>query len=241
MRISGFILFNPILGRRNIPAWVKGAFIICLAIFTYYYVPYTPVEIGTAGEYMVLLAKEALAGFAVGFIVNIFASIVIGACEIIDMQIGLGMAKMYDPQSNIQLGITANMFNALFILVFFAMGCHINMIKIFLESYNVMPYGNVVFFTNDIAKNMIIVAINSIEMCIRFALPIMAAELFLEMGVGLLMKAVPQINVFVVNIQLKLVLGMFLILSAIPMFTGYMSNVIGLMFSTIENFLRLMT
>lgn len=240
MRISGFIFFNPILGRRNMPTLVKGFFIMCITVFAYYYVPYEPVEIGSAAEYMVLLAKEALAGLAIGFVVNAFVSVVIGACEIIDMQMGLGMAKMYDPQSNIQLGITANMFNALFMLIFFAMGCHINLIEIFLSSYSVMPYGNVVFFTQDIAKDIVIICINSVEMCVRFALPVLATELFMEIGVGLLMKAVPQINVFIVNIQLKLIVGLILLIAALPIFTDFLSRVIDLMFSAAENILRLM-
>ncbi len=240
MRISACVLFNPIFGRTNLPALVKTIFIICISIFAYYYIPYTPIEITSTAEYMVLLLKEALLGFAIGFIVNIFASIVIGGCEIIDMQIGLGMAKMYDPQSNIQIGVTANMYNAMFILIFFAMGCHLNLIEIFLKSYEVAPYGNLVFFTTDIAQNVLILCIDAIEMCVRFAIPILAVELFLEMGVGLLMRAVPQINVFVVNIQLKLVLGIITMIVALPTFADFFARTIDLMFSAVNNIIRMM-
>lgn len=240
MRISGFIMFNPILIRRNVPGMIKGVFIMCITVFAYYYIPYTPVEISGALEYMVLLAKEALAGLAIGFVCNIFASVVIGACEIIDNQMGLGMAKMYDPQSNIQIGVTSNMYNTLFMLIFFSMGCHLNLIDIFLSSYKIIPYGNVSFFTTDLVKDIMIICINSIEMSVRFALPILAVELFMEMGVGLLMKAVPQINVFIVNIQLKLVLGLIMMIVALPMFSDFLTRIIDMMFSAAMNILKLM-
>jgi flagellar biosynthetic protein FliR len=171
----------------------------------------------------------------------VFSSIVIGGGEIIDMQMGLGMSKIYDPQSNIQLGITANMYNALFIFVFFAMGCHLNLIEIFMSSYKIVPYGNAVFFTTDLAQNILTLCMNSVEMSIRFALPIMAVELFLEMGIGLLMKAVPQINVFTINIQLKLVLGLFMMIVALPMFTDFLSRISTLMLSAATNIINLLT
>lgn len=219
----------------------KTVFIMSIAVFVYYYVPYSPIEIGSALEYMVLLLKETLMGFTVGFVVNIFVSVVTGGCEIIDMQLGLGMAKMYDPQSNIQIGITSNMYNAMFMLIFFAMGCHLNLIDIFLNSYNIAPYGNVTFFTTDIAKNILMICADSIEMSVRFAIPILAVELFLEMGIGLLMRAVPQINVFIVNIQLKLILGLLIMIAALPVFTDFLSRIIDLMFSAAVNILQLMT
>lgn len=241
MRISAFVIFNPILGRANLPALVKGVFIICITVFTYSYLPYTPIAVGSTPEYMMMLIKEALMGVAVGFIVNIFSSVVIGGCEIIDMQMGLGMAKTYDPQSNIQVGVTSSIYTALFMLIFFGMGCHINLIEIILKSYEIVPYGDIVFFTTDIADNILGLCIDSIELSIRFAMPILSMELLLEMGVGLLMKAVPQINVFVVNIQLKLVLGMLIMIAAMPVFSNFLSKLIDLMFGSITNILQIMT
>ena len=100
MRISGFILFNPILGRRNIPGLVRSGIIIALSMIILTTKQYPPVEVQTTIEYAVLLLKEFFAGYVLGLVVNLFLYIIILAGETIDHQMGLSMAKIYDIQSN---------------------------------------------------------------------------------------------------------------------------------------------
>lgn len=71
-------------------------------------------------------------------------------------------------------------------------------------------------------------------MGVKFAFPILAAEFLLEIGVGILMKMVPQINVFVINIQLKIILGLILLIFLISPIGEFLSNLVTVMIKSIQ-------
>ena len=232
MRMSGMILFNPILGRRNIPAAVKAGMIMALTIIISSFYNGAIEQPNTIIEYAVLLLKECAVGYIAGFIISLFLYIIILAGEFIDMQLGLSMAKIYDSQSNASISMSATLYNILYMLLFFALNGHIALIHAILTSSVVIPYGVVVL--NQIAYQMIWdVFIQCTVAGIQLSFPILAAELICEMGVGILMKTIPQINVFVINIQAKVLIGILILLM---MFVPMEEFIRGLIPQTIDSF-----
>ena len=144
MRISGMILFNPILGRRNVPAVVKAGMIMALTIIVSSFYNGTIEQPNTILEYGVLLLKECAIGYIAGFVISLFLYIIILAGEFIDMQLGLSMAKVYDSQSNASISMSATLYNILYMLAFFALNGHIALLHAILTSSEVVPYGEVV-------------------------------------------------------------------------------------------------
>ena len=211
MRISGMILFNPILGRRNVPAVVKAGMIMALTIIVSSFYNGTIEQPNTILEYGVLLLKECAIGYIAGFVISLCLYIIILAEEFIDMQLGLSMAKVYDSQSNASISMSATLYNILYMLAFFALNGHIALLHAILTSSEVIPYGEVVF--NQAAYQRIWdIFIQCTILGIQLSFPILAAELICEMGVGILMKTIPQINVFVINIQAKVLIGILILL-----------------------------
>lgn len=72
---------------------------------------------------------------------------------------------------------------------------------------------------------------------IKFAFPVLAAEFLVEIGVGILNKIVPQINVFVINIQLKVIVGLGLLVLLISPIGEYLSNLVTVMVKAIQEIL----
>jgi flagellar biosynthetic protein FliR len=70
---------------------------------------------------------------------------------------------------------------------------------------------------------------------LKLAMPLMAVEIILESGIGVLMKAIPQIQVFSVNVQLKIIVGLLLILMLVPTFSTFIDKVLTLMFDQVRN------
>ena len=211
MRISGMILFNPILGRRNVPAVVKAGMIMALTIIVSSFYNGAIEQPNTILEYGILLLKEFAIGYIAGFVISLFLYIIILAGEFIDMQLGLSMAKVYDSQSNASISMSATLYNILYMLAFFALNGHIALLHAILTSSEVIPYGEVVF--NQAAYQRIWdIFIQCTVLGIQLSFPILAAELICEMGVGILMKTIPQINVFVINIQAKVLIGILILL-----------------------------
>ena len=196
-RISGFVLFSPILGRSNIPGYAKTGLILVLSVFVYGLGQPMPAPPGTVVELVVRLGVELVVGFVLGFLMQLCAAIVQAGGEIIDAQMGLTMAQIYDASSQANMSVTASLLNILFFLNFFAENGHYTLMRIL----QVTGFRRLVAF----------VFFSSMLLAVKMALPILAAELLGELGMGILMKAIPQINAFVINMELKVIIGLILL------------------------------
>jgi len=238
MRMAGFILLNPILGRRNIPGYAKGGMIMVFTLLIYSFSAAQVPEPVNSIEFAVLLLKEFAMGYAIGFVMNLFMMVITYAGSIMDFQMGLSMATIYDPQSNAQMALTGSLFHAYFVLLFFAVDGHLALIKLVIKAAEIVPYGQVVLGP-EAAWAMAEVFIQCIVMAVKFAFPIIAIEFLTEMAVGILMKMIPQINVFVVNIQAKIVIGFLMLVFLFSPMSDYVGDVVSQMLLTVENMIRL--
>lgn len=236
MRMSGFILFNPILGRKNIPAIVKSGFIIVLTLAVYSFSQSEAFDIASPVEYGFLLLKEFGAGYVIGYVMELFFFILNFSGHIIDFQMGLSMANVYDPQSNAQMPITGALFQVYFMLMFFAIDGHLALMKILISSAEVIPYGGIIV-TQDLAERVLDIFIQCIDMGVRFAFPILAAEFLVEVGVGILNKVAPQISIFVINIQMKIIVGLGMLVILFSPISEYLNKIMTEMMKTVQGIL----
>lgn len=233
-RMSGCVFFNQIFGRGNLPVLFKTSMTLFLAITIYGILPpATDLQVYSIIEYVVLIAKELFVGYLISYVMNLFFSTVVVSGEVIGLQIGMSMSQMYDPNSNISMGIIGRFLNIILILVFFMGDGHITLIKIFITSCKLINIGNLsipkelFFYLVEMFQQILILAL-------KLSMPIIALEIILEAGVGILMKAIPQIHIFSVNIQLKILVGLIGILILVPTFSIFIDNTITLMFEQIE-------
>lgn len=241
MRMSGFVLLNPIFGRRNIPALVKGGFIMVLSISVFgpARADFVNAEVANTLEYGFLLIKEFCIGYVVGFVMNLFFYIATYAGAMIDFHMGMSMANVYDPQTNASIPLSGSLFNAMMIMLFFAVDGHLALLKILLTSQAVIPYAQMTFTPQainailDIFKECTVLAV-------KLSVPILALEFLGEVGVGILMKVIPQINVFIVNIQVKVLIGNYLLLVLCVPFGAFFGDIIDMMIRSIGQILTLM-
>lgn len=220
MRVTGFVLFNPILGRSSLPNLVKAGMVMVFSIFLLGTAEQAPALPGSVLEFGLHLVLELGVGFVLGFVMRLFFMVIQVGGEVIDAQMGLTMAQVYDASSQINMTVTASLLNVLMVLTFFAENGHYTMLRIFLGSCRVLPYGEAVL-GQAVASGVAEVFLSCMVLAIKLAFPILAAELLGELGMGILMKAIPQINAFVINIELKVIIGLvllFLFLSPISEF-----------------------
>lgn len=239
-RMSGCVFFNQIFGRGNLPVIFKISLSLMLTITVYGLVPMQDnIVITTVIEYVLIVLKEIFIGFLIGYIIGAFFSIVVIGGEITDLQIGMSMSQIYDPNSNVSVGVTGRFLNVFLILLFFSAGGHLSLIKIFITSCKLVGIGAFTIPKN-LFLNMVELLSQILIYAIKLALPILAVEIITEAGAGILMKAIPNIQVFSVNIQLKLFIGLFLIMILVPSFSSFLENILTLMFQTIEKSLSLL-
>ncbi len=211
-RVMGIFVYNPIFARKNIPSYVKiGAsigltLVIASNLTGSYHVDYDSLTL-----LAIAFVREGIIGFILGFLTQMFLSALVFGGEMMDNQSGLGMAKIYDAGSGIQMPIFGTITTYMFLIYFFVTNCHLTYIKIFAISYDFIPieYGKL----NPQIFMVIVEYFGQVlTLAIKLALPLIVAELILEFSMGILMKAVPQVQVMQVNIQLKLIYGLFILL-----------------------------
>lgn len=220
-RMTGCVMFNPLLGRRGIPGIVKAGLILLLSVGIY---PLTTLQaqmpetlLGLALAFLL----ELFLGYVLGLVVNIFFYIPLLAGSVIDTQMGLSMGATYDPASGIQVTATSTLLNVLMSLLFFAANGHHTLIRILAGSGWVVPFGAVSFGEN-LYTALIRIFIDCTVLGIKLCMPVLAAELLGQVGMGILMKVIPQINVFAINIELKVIIGLGLLLVLLAPISEYL-------------------
>ena len=112
MRMSGFIFLNPILGRRNIPATAKTGLSLGLAVIVFSMEQSQGItveaEANSSLMFGILMVKELAIGYLLGFIMSLFDMVLTFAGTVIDFQIGISMAMVYDPQTGSQIALSGN-------------------------------------------------------------------------------------------------------------------------------------
>ena len=239
-RMTGMIVFNPLLGRRGVPGLVKGGLALLLSISVYAITPSGPEMPATVLGLALTFLMELFLGYVLGLVVNIFFYIPIMAGSVIDMQMGLSMASTYDPASGIQVTVTSTFFNLLMSLLFFAANGHHTLIRIFASSGLVVPFGAVALGETFYA-GIIQIFLDCTILGVKLAMPILAAELMGQVGMGILMKVIPQINVFVINIDLKVIIGLVLVMLLLAPFSDYLLDAETEMLLTLQHILPLMS
>ena len=218
MRMTSFVVFNPLWGGRSgVPGMVKAGMSLVLAVAVYSFTPNSaPAVPATALELSVRLLLELALGYVVAMVVHFFFYVVLQAGQLIDAQMGMNMSETYDPSMDTNVSLTGNLLNIMMALLFFTAGGHITLLRILLGSGEIIPFGSVSLGTQ--ASTYLLECFAScVVLAFKLSLPILAAELIGELGMGILMKVIPQINVFAINFELKIILGLALVLLMMPL------------------------
>jgi len=231
-RVTGIFTFNPIFARRGVPNVVKVGASLALAVVMTAAGDFDYTIPSGLFPFVFDLGKELLVGAVLGFFVNLMLQIFSMAGEVTDMQLGLSMAKSYDPTFG-NAGLTTNFYSYWYILYFFAVGAHKSYITLFSVSYDSIPLGFGSFNMN-IPYILVKYFETVLTLGLKLAMPIIAASLIAEFCIGVLMKAVPTIHVFVLNIQIKMLVGFIVLAASAPVVAEFMEDITGIMFENLN-------
>jgi flagellar biosynthetic protein FliR len=213
MRVSGAFSFAPVLSRTNIPLIARAGTAAIISFAAVSVMPpaafYADLSF-PAGVYIVMVLREFIIGAVLGLVTTWFFQMLLFSGDIIDMQAGLGMAKVFDPGSQTQMSLFGSIFNFLIYFYYLATNSHLTFIKIITDSFTVLPMGDG-FFPDTFVPYLLTLFTDIFILAVKLTLPIMIAELVVQFAVGIMMKSVPQIQIMVLNIEIKVVVGIFLL------------------------------
>ncbi|MCL2352912.1 MAG: flagellar biosynthetic protein FliR [Firmicutes bacterium] len=218
VRLLAFFIIVPVLSGLNVPMTGKIGLAFAAACLVYSSGRAADVwYAGTAAGYVAAALKEFLAGFAMGYAVYLVFSLILFAGQLMDFQIGFSMASAFDPMTQTQVPIVGNLlYLAVCALLVQTGGLNAFLGAVF-YSFDALPPGQAVVLGNaDLARRVLEVVGAFMVIAVRISLPVVGALFILDVAMGLLVKAVPQMNVFVVGMPVKVLAGLLLLTALTP-------------------------
>ncbi|AZB42954.1 flagellar type III secretion system protein FliR [Bacillus sp. FJAT-42376] len=210
-RMSAFMITLPLFSYRTIPAFHKAGFSFFLALIMYETMKPPVLEINAF--YFQLLLKEIFIGLMIGFLAYLMYSAIMIAGSFMDFQIGFAIANIIDPQTGAQSPLLGQLLNTLALLLMLSLNAHHMLLDGVYYSFQYIPPESVSFSLTSDAIPEFIMKSFSLMFLIAFqmALPIVGSLFIVDIALGIVAKTVPQMNIFVVGLPVKM-LSAFLLL-----------------------------
>lgn len=240
VRVTGLFVVSPIFGRQNMPAYYKIGFSFFIAVVLSYSIPVPDLgPYNSVFAFILLIAKEFLIGLVLGYISYLIITAIYFAGQMIDMHIGFGMVNVLDPVSNLQIPVTADFYFVLTVLMFLAIDGHHMLIYSLTESFSRLPVGSMVIIGEPVLNSIVRLFGSVFVISFKIAAPVTAAILVVDMALGVIAKAVPQVNVFIVGLPVKILIGFLIILFTLAAFRNIVHVLTDGMQSEMTNFIEL--
>lgn len=240
VRMTGIFIITPIFSRTNIPTILKLSLALIISMITFSTLSSgKDIVLDTNITLIVQIAKELSVGLIIGFISYLFFISLFIAGQIIDTQIGFGMVNVFDPAHNTQVPITGNLYYILALLVFFTVNGHHWFLEAIVQSYSILPVGSIVF-NEKIFYQVIDIFSEIFNIGFKISSPILATVFLINVLLGVLAKTVPQMNVFVVGMPLKIFVGVITIFLTLPIYLIALGHIFENMSGEIFNFFKLL-
>jgi flagellar biosynthetic protein FliR len=213
-RASGFITAGPFWGDAVVPAKVKALFALALTVCLFGMAPATAVPQGIP-DLVVLAVGELSIGVAFGFLARLFVFAFEMAGEIIAVQMGFGMAAVLDPLGGFRSTLIGRWMWLAGMTLFFTLGGHHLLLRAFGASLTALPPGTA-FGSPEVVEHLSKSVGDAIAAPLRLAAPVIGTLLLATLGLGILARTVPQMNVFVVGFPVKIAVGILAIAFSLP-------------------------
>lgn len=216
LRVVGFIVASPLISLNVWPNWAK----IGLAFGVSYMVApsiLSPVPniISEPGQFVVIGLMEAVIGLALGFIATMVFSVISIAGQAVDLQSGMSVASLLVPGSMNSSGLFGSLYNLLFTLYFLGMGGLDGLMLSILQSFRIIPVGH--FHMPSQFPSMLLQLLGLVmTMAIELAAPLLVALFLSDVTFAFLSRAVPQMNVFVVGMPVKIFVALSMFAIVMP-------------------------
>ncbi|MBR4984058.1 MAG: flagellar biosynthetic protein FliR [Lachnospiraceae bacterium] len=220
-RVSCLIYAVPFFSMNNTPRRVRVGLSLLVTVLLYYAIPEKPIlEYNTLLGYAILVLREAITGLLMGFACNMCTTVVGFAGRIIDMEAGLSMASLMDPTTKENMSITGMIYSYAITLILIITGIYDYILKALAESFTLIPVSGAIFRSDRLMDAMLQFMADYILIAFRICLPMFAVMILLNALLGILAKVAPQMNMFSVGMQLKVLVGLTMLLITTGMIPG---------------------
>jgi len=214
-RIGAMLVAMPIFGANTVNARVRMGLAFLLAVFVALQGPVLPDVDPFSLPGLLVTLHQVVIGVFMGFILQLVFSAVTQAGEVIALGMGLGFASIVDPAQGVQVPVVATIFVIFSTLLFLAMNGHLVALELLLTSFETMPIApsglnaKAFYALVGFGSTMFVGAV-------LVALPAVAALLLVNISMGVITRASPQLNIFAVGFPMMILIGFVLLMFTLP-------------------------
>ena len=217
-RVSCFVFVAPFFSLNNTPRRVRAALSVFTALLLYQTLTPAPaVEYSTIAGYSAIVLKEAITGLMIGLGTSMCSAIVNFAGHIADMETGLSMVTLMDPATRESSSITGIFYQYVVMLMLIVSGMYRYLFGALADTFVLIPVNGTIFKMDSLLGSVIKFLGDYIVIGFRICLPVFCVILMLNAILGVLAKVSPQMNMFAVGIQLKILVGLSVLLLSASM------------------------
>lgn len=225
VRIASFVFVAPFFSQGGVPNQTKIGLSFFVALILYNIVPQPELEYAGVIGFGLAVLKEGITGLLIGFAANICNSIVVFAGNMIDMDIGLSMAQQFNPDMSMQMTATGNLYYYMVFAFMLATNMHHYILRAVCDSFYVVPIGGTIFEWDSLVVSMTTYVMDLFVIGFRIFLPVFAVIMIMNVVLGIMAKVAPQMNMFSIGIQLKVLVGYTVVFLVIFLFPSIASMV----------------
>jgi flagellar biosynthetic protein FliR len=208
LRISALLLAAPLVSLRVVSVRIRIALALLLTIFIYPMLDLPAID-ATSAYGIRLITQELFIGILFAIVLQVVNAAMVLAGQSMSMSMGLGMAQTIDPNAG-QVPVLASFLVVLSTLIFLSVGGHLIMIKLILQSFEVLPIGGAIDVKETLG-NVIEWTAMAFLGAVLVALPIMLTMMLINLCIGIVTRAAPALNIFAVGFPAMVLTGMILI------------------------------
>jgi flagellar biosynthetic protein FliR len=237
LRMIAFVVASAFFGAGTIPTPVKILLSLIMSVLMYPLVKVSNVDyLVISNEIVSLAAREIIIGLSLGFLTRIFFFVVTMVGDLIAMSVGLSAGQMFNPLLGTSGNAMESFYTSLGTLVFLAINGHHILIRAIVESYTLVPVSSLSLNVGPFAE-MAMFGQTALILTIKMCAPVLVTIILVNLAMGILGRAVPQINVLVTSMPVTIMIGMTVVFICLPLMISEMH---GLVEITASNLFKVM-
>jgi flagellar biosynthesis protein FliR len=226
LRISTFLVAWPVFGSSNVPAPVKILLGLILTVILFPIAGRDRLDAAALDQYYFwLMMREAFVGIAMGFLARFFFFAISICAQIVSDSIGLSSIQLLNPTTSDRSTAVEEFYTMLATLLFLGMNGHHLFISGLAKSYEMIPLSlkglELAALGNMAALTQIVTIIG-----VKLAAPVFIAVFLMNIAMGIVGRAVPQINVFVTSMPVNILVGLFVLIISVPLLLTGMGDLL---------------
>ncbi|MDO9068553.1 MAG: flagellar biosynthetic protein FliR [Deltaproteobacteria bacterium] len=239
-RVAGIFAAMPVFGGRSVPARIKMLIILMITLVSFPTLSVSIPQMPSDAFSLALLAlTELMVGLTLAFITQIIFAAVEFSGQIIGMQMGLTISSIIDPSRGTQTQIMSVVQTLFATLMFLSLNIHHIFIRAIIDSFRVIPLGGW-RLSGELVNFLVMSTADVFIIGIRLAAPVMVALLLTSVALGIMARAFPQMNIFMISLPLNVGLGLIVLGMTLTIFFHVLEVSFGHLKGQIDTLFRLM-